>query len=49
LQLTLKHDDSESQEGQKIKMELNKGYQHRKRKERQRKLHVFRKPCYRKV
>jgi hypothetical protein len=37
----LKHDDGESQEGQKIKRELNKGYQHRNRKEGQRKLHVL--------
>lgn len=38
---TLKHDDGESQEGQKIKRELNKGYQHRNRKEGQRKLHAL--------
>ncbi len=37
----MKHDDGESQEGQKIKRELNKGYQHRNRKEGQRKLHVL--------
>jgi hypothetical protein len=41
LKQTLKHVDGESQEGQKIKRELNKGYQHRNRKEGQRKLHVL--------